>query len=145
MAFARSTIGGAAGSTVLLRKLADGSGEEEELGQVEQHSHTASWLPDGNVLAFEMEPTSTRDIWFLPLEGDRKPTPFFLTPFDESAAKFSPDGRWIAYASNESGRREIYVQPYPGPGGKWQVSATGGDEPVWARNGRELFFATGVR
>jgi hypothetical protein len=78
----------------------------------------------------------------LPL-GDRKAQPFLRTPFTEGAANFSPDGRWLAYISDESGRPETYVQPYPGPGGKWQISTTGGTEPVWSRNGRELFYRSG--
>ena len=85
------------------------------------------------------------DIWLLPFDGDRKPSPFFRTPFNERAAQFSPDGRWIAYMSDESGRFEVYVQPYPGPGGKWQVSTDGGEEPVWGRSGRELFYRNGER
>jgi Tol biopolymer transport system component len=70
---------------------------------------------------------------------------FLQTPFDEGAPVFSPDGRWLAYSSDESGRREVYVQPYPGPGGKWTISAEGGSEPVWNRNGRELFYRSGDR
>ena len=76
----------------------------------------------------------------LPLEGERQPQPFLRTPFDEFAPMFSPDGRWLAYLSDESGRLEVYVQPYPGPGGKWQISTEGGAEPVWARDGQELFY-----
>jgi hypothetical protein len=75
--------------------------------------------------------------------SDRKPQPFLGTPFNEGGAQFSPDGRWLAYVSDESGRPEIYVQPYPGPGGKWQVSPEGGTEPAWNRNGRELFYRSG--
>ena len=74
--------------------------------------------------------------------GERKPRVFLRTPFNETAPQFSPDGRWLAYASDESGRNEIYVQPFPGPGRKWQVSTDGGEEPVWARNG-ELFYRNG--
>jgi serine/threonine-protein kinase len=73
----------------------------------------------------------------------RKAQPFLQTPFNESAPRFSPDGRWLAYISDESGRYEIYVQPYPGPGGKWQISTEGGTEPAWNPNGRELFYRTG--
>src|SRR6202030_1842180 len=65
---------------------------------------------------------------------------FLRTPFNETAPRFSPDGRWLAYSSDESGRREIYVQPYPGPGGKRQISTEGGTEPVWNPDGRELFY-----
>ena len=71
---------------------------------------------------------------------DRKVTPFLHGEFDENTGDFSPDGRWVAYESNESGRYEIYVQPFPGPGGKWQVSTNGGTAPVWRRDGKELFY-----
>ena len=73
----------------------------------------------------------------------RKAQPFLRTPFVESVPRFSPSGRWLAYVSDESGRPEIYVQPYPGPGGKWQISTEGGTEPVWNPNGRELFYRSG--
>jgi serine/threonine-protein kinase len=72
--------------------------------------------------------------------SDRKAQPFLNTRFNESAPRFSPDGRWLAYVSDESGHWETYVRPYPGPGGKWQVSTEGGTEPVWNPNGRELFY-----
>jgi serine/threonine-protein kinase len=72
--------------------------------------------------------------------SDRKAQPFLQTSFNESAPRFSPDGHWLAYISNESGRYEVYVQPYPGPGGKWQISTDGGTEPVWNPKGRELFY-----
>jgi eukaryotic-like serine/threonine-protein kinase len=75
--------------------------------------------------------------------SDHKVQPFLGTPFNEGGTRFSPDGRWLAYVSNESGRPEIYVQPYPGPGGKWQVSTEGGTEPAWNRTGRELFYRSG--
>jgi hypothetical protein len=75
--------------------------------------------------------------------SDHKAQPFLRTPFNESVPRFSPDGRWLAYISDESGRYEVYVQPYPGPGGKWQVSTDGGAEPVWNPNGRELFYRNG--
>ena len=102
-----------------------------------------SWSPDGQLLAFvEVNPTTGYDIWVLRL-SDRKAQPFLRTPFNETAPRFSPDGHWLAYISDESGRYEIYVQPYPGPGGKWQISTEGGTEPVWNRNGRELFYRSG--
>ena len=77
-----------------------------------------------------------------PLEGERKPEPFLNTPFSEQNAEFSPDGRWIAYVSDETGRREIYVTPYPGPGGKFLISKDGGVEPLWAPDGTEIFYRT---
>jgi Tol biopolymer transport system component len=77
--------------------------------------------------------------------GDAEARPVLHTPANELSPMFSPDGRWLAYASDESGRSEIYVQSYPGPGGKWPVSTEGGSEPVWNRNGRELFYRSGTR
>ena len=104
----------------------------------------SSWSPDGKQLTFtEITPTSGFDIWMLPLEGDRKPRPFLRTPFNESWAQFSPDGHWLAYESDESGGDQIYVQAYPGPGRKWQLSTDGGLSPAWNPNGRELFYRNG--
>jgi hypothetical protein len=98
-----------------------------------------SWSADGRHLAFaERKPGAQRDIWVLTLEGE--PTPFVLTPFDEWSPAFSPNGEWLAYVSNESGRNEVYVQPYPGPGGKWLISTDGGTEPAWSHDGKELFY-----
>ena len=98
-----------------------------------------SWSPDGASLAFdERKPSAERDIWILPKGGD--PSPFLMTSFDESAPAFSPDGKWLAYVSDESGRSEVYVQPYPGPGAKWAVSTDGGAEPAWSPDGRALYF-----
>jgi serine/threonine-protein kinase len=98
-----------------------------------------SWSPDGATVAFhERKPNGERDIWVVPLGGD--PVPFQLTPFDERSPRFSPDGKWLAYVSDESGRNDVYVQPFPGPGPKWLVSTDGGVDPVWARDGHELFY-----
>lgn len=90
-----------------------------------------------------VSPETGTDIWILPLEGERKPWPFVHTKFNERQQRFSPDGHWIAYMSDESGRSEVYVQAFPGPGGKSQVSTEGGTFPVWARDGRELFYLNG--
>jgi dipeptidyl aminopeptidase/acylaminoacyl peptidase len=79
-------------------------------------------------------------VWALPLDGDRKPVAVVQTPFDQTTGMFSPDGRWLAYQSNESGRNEVYVMPFQGPGGKWQVSTAGGTQPRWRRDGQELFY-----
>ncbi len=78
----------------------------------------------------------------LPLSGDRQPRPIQRTRFNEGHPDFSPDGRWLAYTSDESGRLEVYVQPYPEPGDRQPISTDGGTAPVWSRNGRELFFMT---
>ncbi len=134
-------------------QLSDGSGGLERLNISEYTQSPISWSPDGQLLAFvEITPTTGYDIWVLrmgdpsPSSGQvRKAQPFLRTPFLESAPRFSPDGRWLAYVSDESGRREIYVQPYPGPGGKWQISTEGGTEPVWNPNGRELFYRSGAK
>jgi dipeptidyl aminopeptidase/acylaminoacyl peptidase/predicted Ser/Thr protein kinase len=122
---------------------ADGSGPAEELAKSELGltNIPGSFSPDGQVLAF-MEFGSGLDLYTLSLK-DGKPQPFLRTPSNETAPRFSPDGRWIAYASDESGRYEIYVRPYPGPGGKWQISTEGGTEPAWNPKGRELFYRSG--
>jgi eukaryotic-like serine/threonine-protein kinase len=123
-------------------QLADGSGGRERLTSSEYTQFPISSSADGQLLAFvEVNPTQ-RDISLLRL-GDRKVQPFLRTRFNETLPRFSPDGRWLAYISDESGRYEVYVQPYPGPGGKWQISTEGGTEPVWSRNGRELFYRSG--
>jgi Tol biopolymer transport system component/predicted Ser/Thr protein kinase len=126
-------------------QLADGSGGLERLTTSEYLHAPSSWSRDGRLLAFiEVNPSTGVDIWVLRM-GDRKAQPFLRTQFNENSPWFSPDGRWLAYISDESGRNEIYVQPYPGPGGKWQISTDGGTEPVWNPNGRELFYRSGDR
>jgi Tol biopolymer transport system component len=101
--------------------------------------------PDGQLLGYgEINPTTGYDLWVLRM-NDRQSQPFLRTPFTESIPQFSPDGHWLAYISNESGRYEVYIQPYPGPGGKWQISTNGGTEPVWNPNGRELFYRDGTK
>jgi Tol biopolymer transport system component/predicted Ser/Thr protein kinase len=126
-------------------RLADGGGALERLTSSEHPNVPMSWSPDGQLLAFiETNAITGSDIWVLRL-SDRKPQPFLATPFNESVPRFSPDGHWLAYISNESGRNEVYAQPYPGPGGKWQLSTEGGTEPVWNRNGRELFYRNGEK
>jgi Tol biopolymer transport system component len=122
---------------------ADGSGSAEPMtsSELSQNNVPGSWTPDGQSLAFTQD-AATRKIWILPLK-DGKPQPFGQGTSYETAPRFSPDGRWIAYDSRESGRDEIYVRPYPGPGGKWQISTEGGTEVVWNRNGREIFYRNG--
>jgi serine/threonine-protein kinase len=124
-------------------QLADGSGGLEQLTTTQYPQIPRSWSPDGQLLVFhENNPTTNKDIWVLRL-SDHKTEPFLRTPFNEGGPVFSPDGHWIAYISDESGRPEIYVQPYPSPGGKWQISTDGGNEPAWNRNGQELFYRSG--
>ena len=84
-------------------------------------------------------------MWALPAGGDRKPRVVVRTPFREEYPRLSPDGRWLAYTSNEPGRIEVFVQPFAGPGGRTQISIDGGTEPVWSHDGRELFYLNGDR
>jgi Tol biopolymer transport system component len=124
-------------------QLADGSGGLERLTTSDNSQVPRYWSGNGQLLVFyEVNPKTQKDIWVLRL-SDRKSQPFLQTLFIEAAPTFSPDGRWLAYLSNESGRPEIYVQPYPGPGGKFLISAEGGTAPLWSRNGRELFYRSG--
>jgi eukaryotic-like serine/threonine-protein kinase len=129
----------------LYSQASDGSVGAERLTKTDYTHAPSSFSPDGRLLAYvEVTPQTGRDIWVLRL-ADGKALPFLRTPYEETAPRFSPDGRWLAYSSDETGRREIYVQPYPGPGPKWQISADGGQEPVWNPNGRELFYRSGSR
>jgi serine/threonine protein kinase/Tol biopolymer transport system component len=140
----RSNRAGGPGS--LFWQAPDGSGGAERLTTSEYTHLPNSFSADGKLLAFqENNPRTGRDIWVLRL-SDRKSQPFLRTPFQETSPKFSPDARWVAYCSDESlGRSEVYVQPYPGPGGKRQISTEGGQEPVWNPNGRELFYRSGTK
>jgi Tol biopolymer transport system component len=129
---------------------ADGAGAAVRLTESKNRQVPYSFSPDGRRLAFfEFDPRTKVDIWTVPLddaESDHpkvgKPEPFLVTPYDERAPMFSPDGRWIAYESDESGRNEVYVRPFPGPGGKWQISTGGGHRPVWSKRGSELFYGS---
>jgi Tol biopolymer transport system component len=128
-------------------QMADGSGGSQRLttGVAPSADTPQSFSPDGQLVAFfRTDPKTQRDIWIGSVK-DQKRALFLGTPATEGAPRFSPDGRFIAYVSDESGRPEIYVQPYPGPGGKWQISTDGGIEPVWNPNGRELFYRSGNR
>ncbi len=122
---------------------ADGSGQVERLTTAPHTESPLSFTPDGQTMAFlEVDPVTGYDLWLLRL-SDHHAEPFLKTPSNEAAPQFSPDGHWIAYVSDESGRWEIYAKPYPGPGSKVQISNDGGKEPVWNRNGNELFYRNG--
>jgi Tol biopolymer transport system component/tRNA A-37 threonylcarbamoyl transferase component Bud32 len=122
----------------------DGSAPDERLLSGNWPNYPFSWSPDGKVLAFvSINPTTLQDIRVLSVDQKGASKPFLETQFREGAPAFSPDGKWIAYVSDESGRFEIYVRPFPGPGEKWPISLEGGNEPVWPRNGRELFYRAG--
>jgi eukaryotic-like serine/threonine-protein kinase len=128
----------------LFRQTADGSGSAERLTTSATGPTAQAWSPDGKTLVF-VDGWPKFDLWLLTLDGDRKPRPLIRGPFNESQARLSPNGRWLAYVSDESGREEVYVVPFPGSGGRWPISTNGGSRPLWARNGRELFYRNGDR
>ena len=124
-------------------KLSSGAGADEMLLESDQPKWPSDWSSDGRFLLFySFDPQTGFDLWVLPVSGDKKPFPFLKTPFEERDGQFSPGGKWIAYQSNESGRSEIYVQPFPGPGGKFQISTNGGAQPRWNKNGKEIFYVS---
>jgi Tol biopolymer transport system component len=127
----------------LYRKAADGSSDEELLlfPQGKGGAFVTDWSPDGLLLSYNLDNPDRRgsDLWFLPISGDRKPQPFLDTEFSQSDARFSPDGKWVAYDSNESGTVEVYVRAVGRPA-KVRVSTDIGANPVWRRDGRELFY-----
>jgi serine/threonine-protein kinase len=100
------------------------------------------WSPDGKYILYSSQsPTTARDVWAVPLEGpDRKPFPVVQTPAEERGGRFSPDGKWMGYSSNETGREEIFVRPFPGPGPALRVSTEGGRLLFWRRDGKELYY-----
>lgn len=134
-----------AGTMTMWWMPADRSGPEERLTMVGARQSLVSFSPDGRYAAFnQMDTGGTRtDIWMLPMTGDRTPQPFVKSKFLEGSARFSPDGKWVAYCTNESGRNQVFVQPWPGPGPKIQVSSEGGTDPIWSRSGKELFYRNG--
>jgi serine/threonine-protein kinase len=123
---------------------ADRSGQPELLTDVGRMQSPESWSPDGKTLVFTQmdNPETETDIYALTLGGPA-PRPLLRTKFAEGSPKFSPDGRWLAYSSDESGRAEVYVMAYPGPGPKIQISTDGGTDPIWRRNGDELYYRNG--
>ena len=128
----------------IFRRPWDGSGDEERLTSSANAQIPVSFTPDGKMLSFN----ENNDIWILPLDSvggknERKPWPFIQSPAEESEGIFSPDGRWMAYTSNESGKNEVCVVAFPKRGGKWQISNGGGIYPMWSRNGKELFYFNG--
>src|SRR5262245_50213828 len=123
---------------------ADRSGPTERLLATEISATPGSWSRDGSALVFAQGARGNTEIWWLsggPNAGAEKPKPLVQT--NSWGPQISPDGEWLAYASNESGTQQVYVQPFPGPGGKIQISTDAGNWPRWARNGRELFYRNG--
>jgi Tol biopolymer transport system component len=128
----------------IYQKLASGDGPEELLIESDAPINLGSWSPDGRFILYALrDPKTGHDLWVLPMEGERRPFLFLQTPFGEQHGRFSPDGRWIAYVSNDQGREEVYVQPFPASGGKWQVSTNGGTNAHWRSDGKEIFYLSG--
>jgi Tol biopolymer transport system component len=142
LAFSSNRGGGPTTVNNIYVKDSSGGGNEERLLQSDMNSRVADWSPDGKFLLYVVTaPKTGNDLWTLPLEGDRKPTPFLVTPFSETQGQFSPGGpRLVAYTSNESGQSEIYVQPFPPGGGKFHISSGGGSQPRWRRDGKEIYY-----
>jgi hypothetical protein len=130
------------GAYDLYQKPSGGSGSEDLLLESQADKTTNAWSPDGRFILYASvrSPGSDNDLWVLPMEGDQTPYPFLSTAFDERGSQFSPDGRWVAYQSNESGRFDIYVRPFSGPGGQWLVSTLGGSQVRWSPSGKELYY-----
>jgi Tol biopolymer transport system component/predicted Ser/Thr protein kinase len=129
------------GNWDLFEKLASGARDERSLLVTPQDKVPFDWSPDGRFLLYaSKDPKTGSDLWALPVVGDGKPVPVVQTGADDREGQFSPDGRWVSYVSNESGIDEVYIRPFPDPGGKWQVSTNGGVDPRWRRDGRELFY-----
>ncbi len=125
----------------LFEKVSSGGGSEEPILKTPNRKLATDWSSDGRYILYtEFDPKTKFDVWALPTFGDKKPIPLFRSTFNEFYATFSPDGHWIAYGSDESGKEEIYVQAFPGPGGKWQVSTNGGNNPHWRHDGKEIFY-----
>ena len=136
---------------------ASGGSQDEVLFESKAHKSVSDWSADGQFVLFNQlenevvvnpQPSAANenqdDIYVLPLSGaDRRPIAFLATPFREDRARMSPDGRWIAYGSNESGRIDVYVQPFPANGKKYKISTSGGEEPQWRGDGKELFYVAG--
>ncbi len=131
----------AGGGQNMYSKMSSGAGSEETVLKSITVKRPTDWSRDGRFILYEEDdPKNQVDLWVLPLFGDKKPMLFLRTPFAEQQARFSADGKWIAYVSNETGAPEVYVQSFPASGGRWQVSTNGGFTPRWRRDGKEFFY-----
>jgi Tol biopolymer transport system component len=139
IAFASNRKGGVFN---IYMKASNLTGEELLLLETPKNKTVMDWSADGRFILYEeIDPKTRRDIWALPLVGDRKPVPLLSTEHDEFGAAFSPDGRWIAYVSSEGGSPHVFVQGFPDQRGRWQISTgTLGTAPRWSRDGKELFY-----
>ena len=122
----------------LYQNATSGTGDAKPLLESSEEKIIESWSPSGRFILYE----ALGRLWALPLTGDRKPASLFAR-IGETRANISPNGRWVAYQSSDSGRDEVYVQSFPPSGSKWQVSTNGGEEPYWRRDGKEMFYISG--
>ena len=134
----------------LFSRSTNGTGDEERLTESHDSLRTQDWSPDGRFLLFlvntnDLSLKTQIDLWVLPMTGNSKPTPFLSTPFQEGRGQFSPDGKWVAYTSDESGRNDVYVERFPASGDKLPVSNKGGDWVRWRQDGREMFYIAADR
>jgi serine/threonine protein kinase/Tol biopolymer transport system component len=128
------------GAYGLYQKSSSGAGSEEAISKPSERGYPTDWSLDGRFILYtQTGPDTLWDLWVIPLFGDRQPIPFLQTKFDETNGVFSPDGKWIAYESDDSGTSQVWVQSFPA-GSKWQVSNEGGGEPRFRRDGKELFY-----
>ena len=140
VAFTFRTASG--GVNDVYQKPSSGAGKEQLLLHGGTNAYASDWSRDGKLIVFSQTGDNTKDdLWLLPLDGDRKPRLYLQTSFYENQGQFSPDGRWMAYSSDESGQFQVYVQPIPPNGAKWQISSAGGSQPRWRPDGKELFYA----
>jgi Tol biopolymer transport system component len=132
----------------LYEKSSAGTGEEKAVLASDALKAPFSWPGDGSRLAFQTlnakGAARTGDLWTFSF-AEQKASPFLETDFNEGEPAFSPDGKWMAYVSNESGKNEIYVRTFPDTGGKWQISTSGGEDPLWSRDGAEIFYDSGTK
>jgi len=129
------------GGVDLYVKSINSGGAETLLWESSESKNVSDWSSDGRWILFAAQSIKTaRDLWALAMDGEKKLVAIAQTAAEEANGRFSPDGRWIAYQSNESGSNEIYIQPFPGPGARSQISTGGGTSPQWRRDGKELFY-----
>ena len=132
--------------TLMTRPIDGSEGETSLWTDAKLECVPYSWSPDGKTIAAGCSGKSgTKDVYLIPIDKKSEPRPFVTTPFNDWGAKFSRDGKWMAYISDASGQYEVYVRPFPGPGSQWQISNGGGEEPVWSHDWKEVFYRNGTK
>ena len=126
----------------LFVKSVTGAGADEKLLETDVDKIPYSWSPDGRFILYQTSerPGGNSEIWALPMAGELKPILFLRSKFNDAQPRFSQDGKWVVYVSNESGLQEVYATLFPGPGRMWQISAGGGGAPLWRRDGKEILY-----